>query len=184
MAYPHAEVLDSLPLAIAVVDRQGLILGVNAEWAEAFGHDRDALHGSSLAETVGLTLDDGGFAGLFEAAPADPVGLRALVHDRDGTPIMQTLWLRPTAADGPILAVFEDMHPGMRNVVRTARSTRHSINNVLMGLVGYAEILRDQPGLDAGARSKVVKIMERVQQIRTEVNRLGALGREAEGDSE
>ncbi len=180
MGYPHAEVLDALPLAIAVVDRQGAVLGINAEWARSLGHDPEQVRGQPLAEAIELTLEDGDFAGLFRDAPADPRELRVLITDRDNAPVMHTLQLRPVDREGPILAVIESMHPGMREVVRTARKTRHSINNVLMGLVGYAEILRDQQDLDPGVRAKVEKIMERVQQIRSEVSRLGALGRETE----
>ncbi len=65
--------------------------------------------------------------------------------------------------------------------VRTAREEasriKHAVNNVLMGLLGHAEILRDLEELPAGARERAGRLMDEARRVREAVAELDDLGR-------
>jgi len=55
---------------------------------------------------------------------------------------------------------------------RVASSVKHEINNLLMGLLGLATLLRGRPELNDGSRAKAQQIEEQARKIRDVAARL------------
>lgn len=57
------------------------------------------------------------------------------------------------------------------------RTAKHGLNNALMGLVGYTELLKGQSDLTDRAREKVAAISREVDKMQERVTTLGELAR-------
>ncbi|MEV8508804.1 ATP-binding protein [Actinoplanes sp. NPDC051475] len=103
--------IESVPQALLVVDRQGTIVGFNAAAEGLLGYSRGEVSGRLLDDCLKPYYDNGpvgdALGRLFAAAPGRPVRRQLSLRHRDGRRLRTELALSVVpGADGPLACVF------------------------------------------------------------------------------
>lgn len=103
LAAPHSpappsyrSVFTAAPLAMAVVDREGLVTGANAAFADLLGRDQDSLAGAVAADLVDLASDARTWHAYRELLRGRRARLRCTRRLKH--PEGHALWVRVTVA--------------------------------------------------------------------------------------
>ncbi|WSB84651.1 EAL domain-containing protein [Streptomyces cellulosae] len=119
LAAPHSpappsyrSVFTAAPLAMAVVDREGLVTGANAAFADLLGRDQDSLAGAVAADLVDLASDARTWHAYRELLRGRRARLRCTRRLKH--PEGHALWVRVTVAplppdDGGVLVSVADI---------------------------------------------------------------------------
>ncbi|MET9154616.1 putative bifunctional diguanylate cyclase/phosphodiesterase [Streptomyces griseoflavus] len=108
----YRSVFTAAPLAMAVVDREGLVTGANAALAGLLGRDQDTLTGAVAADLVDLTSDTRAWHAYREMLRGRRARLRCTRRLKH--PEGHALWVRVTVAplpadDGGVLLSVADI---------------------------------------------------------------------------
>ncbi len=178
-AYPQAtDILASLPVALLLIDNEGVVREVSAATEALFNRSAGALVGQKMDRIVTLPPEfsgdqDSDFA-VYDTEMTLQRGKRirgdlhaSLLADFPGWRIVTIAHGRP-GATGPT----QDRRGGSRTAIAIGAMLAHEIKNPLAGISGAAQLLdgRVEPGDAALTRL-----------IRTEVDRVAALIDRMEG---
>ncbi len=177
----------ALPVPLAIVDRHGRVVGANRRLEELAGRPVGELVGvlllGELIETsadaearLRRALDSGSvelrlrgsFRGTSSDTRSSTVLLRSFTHDGE---LRVLAWLD----DGPAETSGGDGDAELQEALRQVAKARHNLNNLLMGLLGHAEFLREMDQLPEDARARAEAVMQQVGRLRDAVQRLGAI---------
>ncbi|WP_443334698.1 putative bifunctional diguanylate cyclase/phosphodiesterase [Streptomyces sp. MD20-1-1] len=108
----YRSVFTAAPLAMAVVDREGLVTGANAAFADLLGRDQDSLAGAVAADLVDLASDARTWHAYRELLRGRRARLRCTRRLKH--PEGHALWVRVTVAplppdDGGVLVSVADI---------------------------------------------------------------------------
>ncbi|MEU6334200.1 EAL domain-containing protein [Streptomyces cellulosae] len=108
----YRSVFTAAPLAMAVVDREGLVTGANAAFADLLGRDQDTLAGAVAADLVDLASDARTWHAYRELLRGRRARLRCTRRLKH--PEGHALWVRVTVAplppdDGGVLVSVADI---------------------------------------------------------------------------
>ena len=182
-------VARALPVPLAILDRHGRVVAANRRFEELAGRPAGELVGAlllgELIETaadassrltealdaghVELRLHGSFAAGAHDGGRSRRVSLRSFRHD--GEPHVLA-WLDELPAPGAA-----DANAEVDEVFRRVARARHQLNNLLMGLVGQAELLLDRDDLPEDARERVEAVMRQAARLREAVQQMGAIYR-------
>ena len=184
--------IELLPFSSALLDRRGRVVAANEVLAGAVARARGELPGLAfvgelvevppeLADEVRTSLEAGTIDLRFDGA---------LRGGGDGTRSCRVVM--KSLSDGEVLALVdaEDRSrgdsppPELREVYRQISATRHALNNVLMGLMGHAELLLEIPDLPERARIRAEAIMRETRRLREAVEEMSKIYRKPPDDSE
>jgi len=162
--------LDLLPAA--VLDASGTVLEVSPGFGARVGCEPSWLVGQPLLPVLApLLAEAGGDAATLDedrdlnlASRGERIVFR---HYRcaDGTRILAVVRAAPSAP-----AALDDV------VARISRA-RHQVNNLLMSMMGHADLILAVPGLPDAARAKADRILQDAGRIRDEVAGLSSHAR-------
>jgi PAS domain S-box-containing protein len=198
--------VESAPSGLLMVDAQGRIVLVNRMIEELFGYSREELLGRPLELLIPERFRQGhpGFRAGFLADPRMRrmgAGRDLYGRRKDGSEIPLEIGLTPVATDEGMFVLSSVVDISARKQAEAARSeleaqlrhaqklealgtlaggVAHEFNNVLQGIVGYAELLN--PELPRGSRAEadlreVLRMAERGQEV---VQRILAFSRRQE----
>ncbi|MDX1388081.1 MAG: hypothetical protein R3344_02775 [Acidobacteriota bacterium] len=164
-----AGLIDALAIGIVLLDDQGRIL--------AFNQNAKELTAGALREGDGLfdrldTLDgaDDAKARFLEGAEAIVFPNVLQVPPEDEENVKFFVQVRAFAESGRRfgVAIIEST-----TVAFGIRKAKHDLNNSLFGLLGYAELLKNQPDLSEPASKKVELILGEVDTMQGRIEGLG-----------
>jgi signal transduction histidine kinase/CheY-like chemotaxis protein len=170
--------LHSLPDAVMIVDRDGIVRFLNKEGAARFGQragQRTFLSGGSLSErevgrfseTIRGREHEIAFAPLVD--PDGHVSTVYVLRDVTGR--------REEKAQRDLLETRARMASHLASIGEMASGIAHEINNPLTAVIGYSRLLRDQP-LPEEARESVQGIVEGATRVAGIVQRLLTFARQ------
>ncbi len=198
--------VESSPSGLLMTDAKGRIVFVNREIERTFGYTRDELLGQPIEQLIPLrfasahhSLRDG-----FNAEPKvhamgagrELVGLR-----KDGTEVPVEVGLTPhPSEDGLFIiaavvdisarrALEEERHSlhdrlrqsqKMEAIGTFAGGIAHDFNNVLVGILGYSELLAQQVEGDPGLSADVAEVVAAAHRGRQLVERILSFSRHEE----
>lgn len=181
MRHPLADLLDALPFPAALVDDRAAILAANAELRRSGATD-----GGEIFDLFGAGTDAarGRFRdGMLRGVLDDSVVLERGADRDDPNPVRIHMRSLPVGADAFALLVVTPL-PGEESLERRideleARLAgigpiKHAIGNPLMGVLGYADLLRQSLG-DAEQLRQAEAIAEQCRRIEECLGRLDAL---------
>lgn len=180
-------VLDALPLAVLLLDDSGKIRAANREAGVLLAHDPASLVGTPILEAVvagpgGAGLErnlperirSGSLDLLLQASLGEgSLAVRLRVHLRsigdtgEGTGAIALLERVPARDEAAALARAADI----------ASRVKHDVNNLLMGFLGHAGLLRGRPELSDASREKVALLEQQGVKIRDRIADLDGLRR-------
>ncbi len=190
---------DLSPSGMLAVDGDGRIRLANTEAQRLFGYPLEELIGSPIERLVpdrfrGHHPDyRAGYAGHARTRPMgegrDLYGLH-----KDGTEFPVEIGLNPV--EGPdgliVLASVVDIS-GRRRIEERVRNSQkmeaigtlaggiaHDFNNVLLGIIGYTELVAASPQLDEGIRDDLAQVLKAADRGRQLVQRILAFSRQNE----
>ncbi len=179
--------VHALPFAIAVVDRSARVVLANTRMERLTGHSEGELIGLALAGEL-IDLGSDVEAALREAIAAGSADLRfhgSVRRAGEGATATRVL-LRSFSVDGEphALVVLDDGardaagegDEALRETHRRISKLKHGMNNLLMGLFGHIEFLRDTEGLPAPAGARVESLMVQATRLRDAVQQLDTIG--------
>lgn len=172
------------PLQAMVLDARGTVLFATPESEGPGGHGCGPLQDKSFFVELAR------IPGVAEAEPAFHEGLARgefslsfvvwQPAERSAPPRKLRIHLRslPRGQDARAVALIEEVPgdervddpplPGLDRIV-------HDISNPLMGLMGHAELLRQQPELSEASRHKLDTILDQARRIRERLDELSRL---------
>jgi len=109
---PYQSVFTAAPLAMAVVDREGMVVSANGTLAALLGSDPDSLSGAVAADLVDLSSDARTWHAYLEVLRGRQAKLRCTRRLKH--PEGHSLWVQVTVtplpeADGPVLLSVTDI---------------------------------------------------------------------------
>ncbi len=174
--FPFAGLVEVLPMGVIVVDVRGRVVAVNRPFERLTGH-----RSADLRERPLLGNLVRGVAGLEES----------FIEGVTGGRLDMTVDVRPAGGAGPetvgslrlrsfdhegrtwVLGLLEAAHSiDVDSLIDRVSTAKHAINNLLMGLMGHAEILTVMDDVPAGARSRGEAILDQSRRLREEVQKL------------
>jgi PAS domain S-box-containing protein len=180
-------VIEALPVGAVILDRHGRILNVNDAFASVAGRGAGELIGFSLlseltdgSRSAETQLRDG--LSLGSVSMRVPLRIR---RARPGETRPCRVWLESFEESGQTLALgLLDTSPepaggepagGLAHALQQISSTKHNLNNLIMGLMGHTEILLGMDELPHRARAKAEVILEQSRRLRDAVQSLEGL---------
>lgn len=197
---PHADLFrlafDLSPSGMLAVDGDGRIRLANAEVQRLFGYTLDELIGEPIEKLVPGRFrahhpaHRGGYAAQAQTRPMgegrDLYGLH-----RDGTEFPVEIGLNPVSGPGGliVLASVVDIS-GRRRIEERVRHSQkmeaigtlaggiaHDFNNVLLGIIGYTELVTDSPNLPDSLHDDLAQVLKAADRGRLLVQRILSFSR-------
>ncbi len=183
--------LAALPFGVAILDADGRVLSSNAQAGRLLRPTVGGLDGKPLfwqcGDLPGMDEAERTFRKGMREAGVDlrftteahdpgfgPVPIRVHVRSfRDGTTLRAVVVIREEAS--------REDQDALDRAGEITSSVKHDVNNLLMGLAGYASLLRERPDLPEAARSKVELVEGQARKIRDRIADLDAVKRLAGG---
>ncbi|RMH44628.1 MAG: PAS domain-containing hybrid sensor histidine kinase/response regulator [Deltaproteobacteria bacterium] len=188
-------VVDQSVDAIIHIDVDGVIQGANEAAANLFGTEGCRLHGRHIAELVPEESRDDLLALLADVLcgqrirPFDMVCVRC-----DGSPVHTSISVSPVrdskGRTAGAAAIIRDISERVRETEEAARRQRleavgrlaggvaHDFNNILMAILGHAEMALMELPADSDIREDIEAIVESVERASELTNQLLAFSRE------
>ena len=76
----------------------------------------------------------------------------------------------------PKVAGSSPVSPAISDLMEQISTSKHELNNVLMGLIGHIEMLLDMKDLSANGKKRAEAIMEQAQRVAERVRSIDAFG--------
>ncbi len=191
--------VDLSPAGMLAVDEQGTILLVNREIERLFGYERDELLGQSVDLLVPghLRADHPGNRQRFFQHPrARPMGIgRDLFGLRkDGQEVLVEIGLNPISTDHGLCVLCSIVDISARRqteeqlrqaqkleaIGTLAGGVAHDFNNILLAIVGHAELLQTGSTLDTQQQQDLAQILKAAERGRQLVQRILTFSRQSE----
>lgn len=151
----HAELLAALPVALLVIDPNGLIAQVNAECERLLNQSERSLTGHAVADILPLPEDeqrrDGHAFAAFDTEIETPRGGRIRVDFSETQLADHPGWRMITlhnAASSRRLGLSADRAAAARSAVGAAAMLAHEIKNPLSSIRGAAQLIADGAGVE------------------------------------
>jgi hypothetical protein len=192
--------VQSSPSGVIMVDQEGTIVLSNREAERTFGYDHDELLGQPVEHLVPERFgpDHPGHRHRYLTSPeARPMGTGRELYGvrKDGTEVPVEVGLTPITMDEGtfVLASVVDitLRRGMEGQLREAQRLEtvgalasgiaHDFNNVLLAILGYSELLLDDPDLKLEARADMEQVVKAAERGRQVVERMLEVGRRRQG---
>jgi len=173
---PFGGLLAALPVGVVVLDDRARVVGLNRAFERLTGLRATDLRGKPVLGSL-VRAAEGLEARLLEALAADKLDLTLDLTSADG----RTVRLRGFDHDGRswILGTLEvaegpDGRPvaDVDALVDRVSTAKHALNNVLMGLMGHAEILAGLREAPVAVRARGEALLEQCRRLREEIQRL------------
>lgn len=192
-------ILDALPFALTLLDRDGTIVAANTELerlllrragdlvGKNFFAEFRSLAGVSEVETsfrrgmvsnaaVDLSFDSALVGGEARRGPSVRVVLRSF-EDEQGRP--RAIALFATAGGSPVRP-----RDDLATAAEVAAGVKHDVNNLLMGLLGHLTLLLERAELAETTRAKIELLSEQARRIRDRITDLDSIRKLAGGDDD
>ena len=171
---------NGLPLGLILLDQSGTILTASDRAAALLGLDPCALSGKSffseLASLPGMVEAHEGFR---REIGRDGVSLRFATssgaggRSRDASRLLVCVRSFRDGDHVRALVVLEEAEAssgeGLDRLMEVASGVRHEVNNLLMGLLGHAALLRESTELPEALRERVAMIEQQGRRIRDRI---------------
>ncbi len=171
---PLESVLEHLPEAIFVTDRDGILRFVNGEWERAFGDEGRPTAGRHVSEMLDADRVEGVLASNARVfATGEPFRYEVALSTRDGLrrfDVHKILYRDPASGEPLLLGVANDItsrveaeaqrrtldarmleSQKLESLGRLAGGVAHEFNNLLVGVMGHAELALAELPADSGA---------------------------------
>ncbi len=201
---------DSSPAGCLVADRSGVIVYVNRSVERMFGYDRSELVGKRVETLVPEERAHTHVRSrerFFENATARAMGGGAVLPGRrkDGSTVPLEIGLTPVTAEGRcyVIGSLVDVSARLAAERRAEHSEQqlvqsqklealgnlaggisHDFNNILLAILGYAELLKSSSLTDAQSMEDLDAILEAASRGRDLVQRILGIARHREGPRE
>ena len=172
-----AGLLDVLPFAAMLLDAEGAVVRANPAVAGVIGSGPDEIAGLPIAAALGklrgASLAGATLNGLLEAGGVAATVVVASPGEEGALPGRHRLHLRryPSGGSARFLALFEPVAEDDGRLVEIRR-LKHEMSNLLMGLLGSAELLKDYRDVSDAAREKARVIAAECARLHDCLNRL------------
>lgn len=199
---------DCSPAGCIVVDRAGRIVYVNRRVEQMFGYQRDELVGQKVEILVPTDQADTHVRSrrrFFRHATARPMGGGAVLPGRrkNGSTVPLEIGLTPVTAQGEefVIGSLVDVSSRLAAERRAEQSEHrlvqsqklealgnlaggisHDFNNILLAILGYAELLKDSAITDTQSMEDLDAILEAATRGRDLVKRILGFARQGEGE--
>jgi two-component system phosphate regulon sensor histidine kinase PhoR len=140
-----AAIMDSVPQAIAVIDRAGVIVSANTAFDHLFAQGAQPVPGAHFAELVALP----DCLAAIDLCTSEHQPQTVVTQDRGRTYSCSVRELEGADSDGPrVLVILEDITEAValpRIKADFVTNASHELKTPLTAIRGYLELLRDEP---------------------------------------
>ena len=192
----YRAVLEGSPNVVVAVDAEGRVAYANPQVLATFGHDPEALIGEPVERLLPDRLANahGAHRDAYSRAPesrAMGIGLDLVGRRADGSEFPVEVGLSPIQTREGLLTFATVVDISARKLIegqlrqsqkmevvgQLAGGIAHDINNVLLAIVGYAELLNTRLGDDSEAREHLAGIERATDRATTLIRQLLAFSR-------
>ena len=186
----YRRIFDAMSDGLLLLDQDGVIVAANPQAARTYGWSQEQLAGRPL--TAILQPRDRDLARALRTPPADhPLELSGVTCDREGHTLQTEIGAVRLSFGGVphSLVILRDVtaHRRLENqlhqsqklesVGRLAGGIAHDFNNLLTPVLGYSEMLLDDPSLSDDARTDLQAIQRAGKRARNLARQLLAFSR-------